>query len=135
MQCFAPSHTSADMQRARIRHNLGKFGNSGNGNDIYNSNRKCRGWTISDPSLWHRAVCMGDDAGRSGAFFVRRRRMAVSAATIVLACIALPGCGGSSSSTPPSTGSKGTPAGTYTATITATSGTLSHQISLTVIVQ
>lgn len=66
---------------------------------------------------------------------VRRRRMAVSAATIVLACIALPGCGGSSSSTPPSTGSKGTPAGTYTATITATSGTLSHQISLTVIVQ
>lgn len=47
------------------------------------------------------------------------------------------GCGGgnSSSTTPPSTASTGTPAGTYTASITATSGSLSHQATLTVIVQ
>jgi len=65
----------------------------------------------------------------------KRRPPALSAATIVLAFIALAGCGGSSSSTPPSTGSKGTPAGTYMATIAAISGTLSHQTILTVIVQ
>jgi hypothetical protein len=63
----------------------------------------------------------------------KRRRPLRSAAAIVLALIALAGCG--SSSTLHSTGSKGTPAGTYTATITATSGSLSHQTTLTVIVQ
>src|SRR5271165_1501758 len=63
----------------------------------------------------------------------KRRRPLRSAAAIVLALIALAGCG--SSSTSHSSGSKGTPAGTYTATITATSGSLSHQTTLTVIVQ
>jgi hypothetical protein len=53
-----------------------------------------------------------------------------------LAFVALTGCGGSSSSSPPPpTTLPGTPAGTYTATVTATSGSLSQQETLTVIVQ
>jgi hypothetical protein len=67
-------------------------------------------------------------------FVTKRSRPAVPAAIIVLAFLAMAGCGGSSS-TPPSRSSKGTPAGTYTATLTATSGSLSHQVPLTVIVQ
>ena len=63
-----------------------------------------------------------------------RRRVRLSAATMVLAFLGMVGCGGSSS-TPPSNGSKGTPAGTYTTTINATSGSISHQVTLTVIVQ
>jgi len=73
--------------------------------------------------------------GFSSLLFVSKRSSAaVPAAIIVLAFLTMSGCGGSSS-TPPSTNSKGTPAGTYTATLTATSGGLSHQVPLTVIVQ
>ncbi|HWO30719.1 MAG TPA: FG-GAP-like repeat-containing protein, partial [Candidatus Acidoferrum sp.] len=73
--------------------------------------------------------------GFSSLLFVSKRsRPAMPAAIIVLAFLTMSGCGGSSS-TPPSTNSKGTPAGTYTATLTATSGSLSHQVPLTVIVQ
>jgi hypothetical protein len=67
-------------------------------------------------------------------FVSRRSRPAVPAAIIVLAFLTMAACGGSSS-TPPSSDSKGTPAGTYTAMVTATSGSLSHQVPLTVIVQ
>ncbi|MFZ0416959.1 MAG: hypothetical protein WAM04_02560 [Candidatus Sulfotelmatobacter sp.] len=67
-------------------------------------------------------------------FVSKRSRPAVPAAIIVLAFLTMAACGGSSS-TPPGSGSKGTPAGTYTATVTATSGSLSHQVPLTVIVQ
>ena len=62
----------------------------------------------------------------------KRKRLAnLAAPLIVLALASCLGCGGSSSShmTP------GTPAGTYTATITATSGGLSHNMSVTVIVK
>ena len=70
--------------------------------------------------------------GSSSLLFVRkRRRPSLSAALIVLAFMLMGGCGGSTYST----GSKGTPAGTYAATVTATSGSLSHTAALTVIVQ
>lgn len=73
-----------------------------------------------------------------GVFFLliagKRRFPAFAAASIVLALIAMAACGGSSSTTP-STGSKGTPDGTYTATVTASSGSVTHNTSLTVVVQ
>ncbi|MGB8583900.1 MAG: hypothetical protein WCD47_24010 [Candidatus Sulfotelmatobacter sp.] len=74
--------------------------------------------------------------GALGLLFVGKRRRVLYLPLMVLVLL-MPGCGGgnSSSTTPPSTASKGTPTGTYTASITATSGSLSHQVSLTVIVQ
>ena len=77
--------------------------------------------------------------GALGLLFVgkRRRLRTLYSPVIVLAFLVMSGCGGgnSSSTTPPSTASKGTPTGTYTASITATSGSLSHQVMLTVNVQ
>jgi hypothetical protein len=68
--------------------------------------------------------------------FASRRSRSLCIPAIVLAFVALTGCGGSSSSSPPPpTTLPGTPAGTYTATVTATSGSLSQQETLTVIVQ
>ena len=68
-------------------------------------------------------------------FGSKRRRMPALAVTIViLASIALPGCGGGGGPSTQST-APGTPAGTYTATVTATSGSLSQTVPLTVIVQ
>jgi beta-propeller repeat-containing protein/centrosomal CEP192-like protein/ASPM-SPD-2-Hydin domain-containing protein len=62
----------------------------------------------------------------------RRRRRALFGSIIVLAFASLVGCGGGNSS---SHTTPGTPVGTYTATVTATSGSLNHNMSLTVIVQ
>jgi hypothetical protein len=59
----------------------------------------------------------------------RRRMPALAVDLIAVAFLALPGCGGGSSSPPP-----GTPAGTYTTTVTATAGNLKHTTTLTVIV-
>jgi len=74
--------------------------------------------------------------GVSGLLFVgKRQRPGLAASMIVLGFIAMAGCGGSSSSSLPPPAAKGTPAGTYTATLTATSGSLSQQAALTVIVQ
>jgi hypothetical protein len=74
--------------------------------------------------------------GVSGLLFVgKRQRPRLAASVIVLGFIAMAGCGGSSSSSLPPPAAKGTPAGTYTATLTATSGSLSQQEALTVIVQ
>jgi hypothetical protein len=63
----------------------------------------------------------------------RRRKPALATLTVVMAFLTMLGCGGggSSSPTPPS----GTPGGTYTATVTAKSGSLSHSSVFTVIVQ
>jgi hypothetical protein len=62
----------------------------------------------------------------------RRRLPVLATPIIILACASWIGCGGggSSSHTTP-----GTPAGTYTATVTATSGSLNHNMTLTVVVQ
>jgi hypothetical protein len=62
----------------------------------------------------------------------RRRRPVLGASIIVLAFVSLVGCGGGNSS---SHTTPGTPAGTYTATVTATSGSLNHNMTSTVIVQ
>ena len=60
----------------------------------------------------------------------RLRLMAIS--VIGLAGISVIGCGGGGSS---HTTTPGTPAGTYTANITAISGSLSHNMSVTIVVQ
>jgi hypothetical protein len=70
----------------------------------------------------------------SGWLFLRNRKRLPSlvAPLIVLAFASLVGCGGSGSS---SHTTVGTPSGTYRATVTATSGSLSHNMTLTVVVQ
>lgn len=60
----------------------------------------------------------------------RKRLLAFSLSIVVVSSIWLFACGGSSSHTTP-----GTPAGTYTATVTATSGNLDHNTVLQVVVQ
>jgi hypothetical protein len=60
----------------------------------------------------------------------RKRSPLLAAPVIVLALLTFVSCGGSSSHT-----TLGTPAGTYNMTVGATSGSLSHSTSLTVVVQ
>jgi hypothetical protein len=68
-------------------------------------------------------------------FFASRRRFRILALSgILMSAFYLSGCGSSSSSTTTTT-NPGTPAGTYTATITSTSGSLTNQTTVTVIVQ
>ena len=71
----------------------------------------------------------------SGLLFAgyRRRIRILGIPLIAVAFLAMPGCGGGGSSS--STTTPGTPTGTYTAMVTAKSGSLSHNIALTVIVQ
>ena len=63
---------------------------------------------------------------------IGKRLPALAAPIVVVAVVFSSGCGGggSSSHTTP-----GTPAGTYTATITASSGSVNHTVPLTVVVQ
>ena len=64
----------------------------------------------------------------------RRRALMIAITVITFAGVSVIGCsGGGSSSPPPAT--PGTTAGTYTANITATSGSLSHNTTMTVVVQ
>jgi hypothetical protein len=66
----------------------------------------------------------------------RKRPLLMATTIIVLAGISVAGCGGGgSSSSAHTTPTSGTPAGSYTATITAASGSLSHNTSMTVVVQ
>jgi hypothetical protein len=70
----------------------------------------------------------------SGLLFTSYRRIPVLAIPMIAVLFfGLSACGGGGSSTQTTT--PGTPAGTYTATITAKSGSLSHSTALTVIVQ
>jgi len=66
-------------------------------------------------------------------FFVNRRRLVRTLPAFVLVA-AMAGCG-SSSSTSTGGGAKGTPAATYSASVTATSGSVSQQTTLKVVVQ
>jgi hypothetical protein len=56
-------------------------------------------------------------------------------AILFLAATLISGCGGGSNSSSGSTGSSGTTAGNYTVTVTAQSGSVSHQTKLTLTVQ
>jgi hypothetical protein len=74
----------------------------------------------------------------SGLLFAgyRRRIRILGIPLIAVAFLAMPGCGGGGgggSSSPNTT--PGTPAGTYTATVTAKSGSLIHNTALTVVVR
>jgi Pro-kumamolisin, activation domain/Bacterial Ig-like domain (group 3) len=64
----------------------------------------------------------------------RRWRLATALALFALVAGASVSCGGGSSTTPP-TQDPGTPAGTYAVTVTGTSGSTSHQVTLNVTVQ
>ena len=63
----------------------------------------------------------------------RRRLLGLAASVTLLALASLIACGGSGA--PSSHTIPGTPAGTYSATITASSGGLNHNMTLTVVVQ
>ena len=67
---------------------------------------------------------------------VGRQRRAVAPAVMVFALLAFVGCGGGSSSSSSSSSQMipGTPAGTYTITVTAKSGNLQHSTTVTLIV-
>jgi hypothetical protein len=73
----------------------------------------------------------------SGLLFAgyRRRIRILAVPLIAVAFLAIPGCGGGGGGSSSSTITPGTPSGTYTATVTAKSGSLSHNAALTVIVQ
>jgi hypothetical protein len=69
----------------------------------------------------------------------RRRRLALSlpiAGVALFAALQIVGCGGGGGSTPPPPPPiTGTPVGSYSVTVTATSGSLSHATTLTLVVQ
>jgi hypothetical protein len=84
--------------------------------------------TTTLPWLWTAIVI--------GCFFGFRKTRASLATLLIAACL-LAGCGGSHSSTtmpPPTTNPSGTPGGTYTITIVATTSSDSQSVNLTLVV-
>jgi hypothetical protein len=68
----------------------------------------------------------------------RKRRWLLMLGVLIIAASLLTACGGGgggSSYTPPPPTIGGTPAGTYTLTVTAASGSFTHSVNLTVVVQ
>ncbi len=87
--------------------------------------------TILPPGTWP-VTLLWTFLGTTCVCLWSRKTRPAFAAVLALALLFCPGCGGGSSSgTKPSAG---TPAGTYTVTITATSGTISHTMSLQLVV-
>lgn len=73
--------------------------------------------------------------GLLGWLLLRKRKRLPMLVVLLIAATFTIGCSGGGSSTPPPTTTPGTPAGTYTATVSATSGTLTHTTTLQVVVQ
>ena len=98
--------------------------------------------SLSGSSKSLRSALLSISFGAVGVFLfsgpVRRRKGGLSAGLLALLFL-LPSCGGGSMAggggnpTPPT--DPGTPAGTYTVTVTATSGSLTHNLSLPLIVK
>ena len=136
MRNHARSHTSSVMHGAVVRQrNRGNSGN-GDGEDLDDCG-------LVPPDRSRRLICRPGMMPiawtiillASGLLLIGYRRRAPALAipmmvALVLVIAACGGGGGSSSMKTP-----GTPAGTYTATITAKSGNLSHGAILTIIVQ
>ena len=97
--------------------------------------------TTAAPSTSQSSLSFGGASVAWAAIFLgillprKRKRWAslLGITVIAFAAVSLIGCGGSSS--PHTTTTSGTPAGTYTATITAVSGSLSHSTTMSVVVQ
>jgi len=88
---------------------------------------------VDFPSGWMPLVWAGMLLGFGWLLLQDRTRRPVRAAQLAVLVLALGvGCGGGGSS---SHSTPGTPAGTYTATVTAVSGAMSHNATLTVVVQ
>lgn len=88
------------------------------------------------------AVLLAAGLPLMGIFFVaapRRRRPGIACALMVFALlVVMPACGGGgggSSSTPPPKQDPGTPAGTYTVTVTGTAGTMAQSAQFTLVVK